>query len=265
MKEKILIALSDSNLTKILMEKLIDAGFAVDNVMSGNEVIEKLKANASDLLLIDTVLPDKNGYDVLFQKSLDKDVTRIPVIIISNSGEPIQMKNIPSTPTIRDYVIKSHVEPNEVLEKVNKVFGKSVPSTEASPVGAVAKKVKKILWVEDDILLSTILARKIESSGFSLLKANSGDEAMKFLETEIPDVIVLDIMLPGMNGMDILQKIKMEEKLRKIPVMMLTNLNRQSDIEKAKVLGANKFMVKAAASLDEIINAVNELIPANAK
>jgi CheY-like chemotaxis protein len=57
----------------------------------------------------------------------------------------------------------------------------------------------------------------------------------------------------------------MEEKLRKIPVMMLTNLNRQSDIEKAKVLGANKFMVKAAASLDEIINAVNELIPASAK
>jgi CheY-like chemotaxis protein len=175
------------------------------------------------------------------------------------------MKNIPSTPTIRDYVIKSHVEPNEVLEKVNKVFGKNIPSTEVSPVGAVAKKVKKILWVEDDRLLSTILARKIESSGFSLLKANSGDEAMKFLETEIPDVIVLDIMLPGMNGMDILQKIKMEEKLRKIPVMMLTNLNRQSDIEKAKVLGANKFMVKAAASLDEIINAVNELIPASAK
>ena len=128
MKEKILIALSDLNLTKILMEKLIDAGFAVDNVTSGNEVIEKLKANASDLLLIDTVLPDKNGYDVLFQKSLDKDVTRIPVIIISNSGEPIQMKNIPSTPTIRDYVIKSHVEPNEVLKKVNKVFSKSVPS-----------------------------------------------------------------------------------------------------------------------------------------
>lgn len=265
MNEKILIALSDINLTKVLMKKLIDAGFAVDNVTSGNEVVEKLKANASDLLLIDTVLPDKNGYDVLFQKSLDKDVTRIPVIIISNSGEPIQMKKIPSTPTIRDYVIKSHVEPDEVLEKVNKVFGKFVSNPEVNIARDASKKLKKILWVEDDKLLSTILARKIESSGFSLLKANSSDEALRFLETETPDVIVLDIMLPGMNGMDILQKIKMEEKFRKIPIMMLTNLNRQSDIEKAKVLGANKFMVKAAASLDEILNAVSELIPASAK
>ncbi len=265
MKEKILIALSDLNLTKILTEKLNDAGFTVDNVVSGNEVIEKLKSNFTDLLLIDTVLPDKNGYDVLFQKSLDKDVTKIPVIIISNSGEPIQMKKIPSTPTIRDYVIKSHVEPNEVLEKVNKVFGKFEPIVDDRSIGSISKKVKKILWVEDDRLLSTILARKIESSGFALLKANSGDEAMRFLQAEMPDVIVLDIMLPGMNGMDILQKIKMEERFRKIPIMMLTNLNRQSDIEKAKVLGANKFMVKAAASLDEIINAVNELIPASAK
>lgn len=257
MKEKILLALSDSNLTGILIDKLIEAGYTAQSVVSGNEVVEKLKTDNFDLLLIDTVLPDKNGYDVLIQKSLDKDATRVPVIIVSNSGDPIQMKRIPSTPTIRDYVIKSHVEPNDVLEKIAKVFGKD--QTQASSVQS-SKISKKILWVEDDKLLSTILTRKIEGDGFTLLKANNGDEAMKFLETEVPDVIVLDIMLPGMNGMDILQKIKMVEKFRKIPIMMLTNLNRQSDIEKAKVLGANKFMVKAAASLDEIIGAIDELI-----
>ena len=63
-----------------------------------------------------------------------------------------------------------------------------------------------------------------------------------------------------MSGFDILQKIKMNEKLRKIPVIMLSNLSKQSDIDKAKMLGANKFIVKAAASLDEILREVQILI-----
>jgi len=75
----------------------------------------------------------------------------------------------------------------------------------------------------------------------------------------MPDIIVLDIMLPEMNGFDILQKIKMNEKHKKIPVIMLSNLSKQADIEKAKMLGANKFIVKAAVSLDEIIHEIATL------
>ena len=66
-------------------------------------------------------------------------------------------------------------------------------------------------------------------------------------------------MLPKMSGLDILQKIKMEEKYRKIPIVMLSNMSKQSDIEKAKLLGAKKFMVKAAVSLDEIVSTVENL------
>ena len=104
------------------------------------------------------------------------------------------------------------------------------------------------------------MSKKIEASGFTLLKANNGEETFKFLETEVPDIIVLDILLPKMSGLDILQKIKTDDKFRNIPSIMLSNLNKQSDIDKAKVLGANKFMVKATVSLDEIISEINALI-----
>ncbi len=259
MKEKILLALSDKNLTKILAEHLTKIGHTVESVNDGNEVIEKMKTVKPDLLLIDTVLPNKSGYDVLNEKSFDKAVTKIPVIIISNAGEPIQMRKIPSTPVIKDYIIKPHVDPEEVVEKIELAFGRDT-SANKNKEKTTPKTGKKILWVEDDKLLGTILTKKIESSGYVLLKATNSHEALAFLQTEMPDLIMLDILLPGMNGFNILQQIKTNEKDRKIPVMILSNLNKQSDIEKAKLLGADKFIIKAAVSLGEIVEEIASLI-----
>ena len=93
-----------------------------------------------------------------------------------------------------------------------------------------------------------------------MLKAINGEEAFSILDKEMPNIIILDILLPGMNGLDILQKIKTEERFRKIPVIILSNMSKQSDIDKAKLLGAQKFIVKAAVSLDEIIKEVSDLV-----
>jgi len=206
MKEKVLLALSDLNLTKVLSEELTKANFVVEIVVSGSDVIPKLKEVKSDILLIDTMLPDENGYDVLNKKSLDKDVTKIPVIIISNSGAPIHVSRIPSTPMIKDYVVKAHVDPVEVIEKVNKVFGRDLEGGDKK--SEQTNTGKKILWVEDDRLLSTILSKKLTASGYTLLKANEGNAALTILESEVPNLIILDIMLPGMTGLEVLQKIK---------------------------------------------------------
>jgi DNA-binding response OmpR family regulator len=256
MKEKVLVAISDLNLAKVLLEQVSKEGFDAYSVVSGSDVIPKMKEVKPDILLIDTMLPDMNGYDVLNEKSLDKDVTKIPVIVISNSGAPIHVNKIPATPMMRDYIVKAHIEPSEVIEKINKVFGKSSNTADSAKQSTGGKK---ILWVEDDRLLSTILSKKITASGYTLLKANQGDDAFKILEKDTPDLIMLDIMLPGMTGLEVLQKIKMDTKFKNIPVIMLSNTNKQSYIENAKMLGANKFLVKTAVSLDEIIAEVDRL------
>lgn len=259
MKEKILIALNDSNLTDTLLERLVKDGYILDISKDGNDVIPKLKEFKPNLLLIDTVLPNKNGYDILNEKSFDKDITKIPVIVISNSGTVFEMNRVPSTPVMKGYIINTHIDPEEVAKKVHEVFGNNTVDGSGKPTGKDIGKNKKILWVEDDKLLSMILSRKFELTGYTLLKANNHEEAFKILESTVPDIIVLDIMLPGKNGLEILQTIKMNDGYKNIPVIMLSNLNKQSDLEKARVLGANKFMVKAAVSLDEIISAVEEL------
>lgn len=261
MKEKILLAISDVVLTNILVERLRQVGYRVSVAIDGKDALKKMKELIPDLVLIDIVLSGKNGYDVLQEKSYDKFITKIPVIVVSNSGVPVKMKLIPSTPTIKDFIIKTHIEPNDVLEKIEKTFGRkySYQTAEISTKNVNNIISKKILWVEDDKLLSTILTKKFETTEFSLVRVDDGEKAFEYLAKEIPDIIVLDIVLPKMNGLDVLQKIKMDEKFRKIPVIMLSNMSRQSDLEKAKLLGAQKFMVKAAVSLDEIVSEVTRL------
>lgn len=259
MSEKILIALGDPSLSEDLSKKLAGKGYKVETVISGKDVLSKASSSKPDLILLDILLPDKNGYEVLTEKILNKDTSEISVIVMSNGGNPIQMNKIPETPSIKDYIIKTHITSDEVMDKIEKAFGREVVKEGEGSEIKVTKKDKKILWVEDDRLLGNILSKKFESSGYDLLKATTGPEAFAILEKDIPHLIVLDILLPEMNGFDVLQKIKINESWKNIPIIMLSNLSKQSDIEKAKQLGANRFIVKAAVSLDEIIAEVENL------
>ncbi len=259
-KEKILVALNDTGLANSLVEELNKLDYSPNIVTVGGDVIARMKEFKPDLLVIDTVLPNKSGYDILNEKSFDRDITKIPVIVVSNSGNPIQMKQIPSTPIIKDYIIKSHIEVKEIIIKIEKVFGREIKQENMENTKTGVGSGKKVLWVEDDRLLSSILSKKFESTGHILLKANKADELFKILETETPDIIVLDLLLPETNGFEILQKVKMDEKFKNIPTIMLSNMSKQSDLDKAKMLGVNKFLVKAAVSLDEIIREVDLLL-----
>lgn len=260
MKEKILIALSDISLATRISQKLSSQGYTPLIAKTGQEALDEMQKSNPDLVLIDLILPGKNGYEVLTEKSFDRMITKIPVIIVSNTGAPIEMRKIPSTSSVKDYIIKAHVGVEDVIEKIAAVFGYPIDTFNSKEIHDEAPKNKKILWAEDDKFLSTILLKKFESSGYSVMKVDNGDQALEVIQTTTPDIIVLDILLPGLSGFDILQKIHMQEKFRSIPVIMLSNMSKPSDIEKAKVLGAQKFLVKAAVSLDQIVKEVAALL-----
>jgi DNA-binding response OmpR family regulator len=247
--EKILVAIGDKNLRDLLLPKIKEEGYLVDEAQDSLDVLTRVKNFKPDLALIDINLPNVPGSELFTPEYVHKDIAKTPIIIISNSIDPIPMKLIPATPTIKDYIIKFHIEPSEVLEKIGKVFGR----VKAEKVEKKSGEGKKILWVEDDKLLSNILSKKIENSGYELTRVDNGKDALNYLENKIPDIIILDILLPEMNGFDILQALKSKKNLKGVPVIILSNLSRQADIDKAKNLGADKFLVKAAVSLDEIL------------
>lgn len=117
----------------------------------------------------------------------------------------------------------------------------------------------KILTVEDDLFLKELLAGKLTDDEFDVSYASSGEEALALASSESPDIILLDILLPGMSGYEVLEKLKSNEDTASIPVLILSNFGQPEDIEKGKSLGAVDFLVKANNSLDAIVERVREI------
>lgn len=120
----------------------------------------------------------------------------------------------------------------------------------------------KILLVEDEPFLSSILALKLEKENFEVIKAQDGEEALNLLQNEgiKPGLILLDLILPRKNGFEVLENIRQDPFLEKIPVIIISNLGQPADIEKGKSLGVIDYFVKARVSIDELIKQVKEKI-----
>lgn len=108
--------------------------------------------------------------------------------------------------------------------------------------------VKTLLIVEDDDVLLRTLYLVFHKSGFTIATATDGDTALKMVQRIKPDIILLDLLLPKMNGFDVLKNLKSTPGLEKIPVIVLSNLGEEN-VQKAKDLGAMDYFIKADTSL----------------
>lgn len=116
----------------------------------------------------------------------------------------------------------------------------------------------KVMVVEDDALLSDLVARKFTSQNFDMVYAPSGEDALEKISHDPikPQLILLDIRLPGIDGFEVLRQLKANPETAKIPVIVFSNFGEDSDIEKAREMGATRFIVKVSLTLDELVNVV---------
>jgi len=116
----------------------------------------------------------------------------------------------------------------------------------------------KVLVVEDDQFLQKILLLKFAAEGFEVSGAADGEEALKRILAEAPNIVLLDLILPKMNGFDVLTEIRTNPQTRQLPVIVLSNLGQEEDIRRARNLGALDFLVKSDVSIQEIVQRVKE-------
>ena len=114
----------------------------------------------------------------------------------------------------------------------------------------------RILLVEDDKFLLKFFAARLKEEDFEVVLAEDGEEAVRKVKEEKPDLILLDLILPKKDGFAVLKEIKSDEKTKNIPVFVLSNLGQESDREKAKELGAVDYLVKVNFDLKEIIKKI---------
>jgi CheY-like chemotaxis protein len=117
---------------------------------------------------------------------------------------------------------------------------------------------RKVLIVEDDEFLRALAAKRLEKEGYAVAAAVDGTSALGVAKEAQPDLIVLDLLLPGQDGFEVLEKIKAEETLKAVPVIVFSNLGQKEDIDRANYLGAANFLVKSNFTLDDLIEKVRE-------
>lgn len=116
---------------------------------------------------------------------------------------------------------------------------------------------KKVLIVEDDEFLRSLTAKRLEKEGYEVSVAVDGESANGIASEKKPDLILLDLLLPGMDGFEVLKRARADAATKKTPIIVFSNLGQREDIEKAKGLGANDFLIKANFTLDDVIEKIN--------
>lgn len=124
--------------------------------------------------------------------------------------------------------------------------------------------MKKILVAEDDQFLASAYRVKLTKAGFEVQIARDGQEAINALQNYIPDLILLDIIMPVKDGFTTLQELKANPAWASIPVIVASNLGQKEDMEKSRQYGASDFIVKSDLSLDSVIEKINKLLSAPA-
>jgi DNA-binding response OmpR family regulator len=119
---------------------------------------------------------------------------------------------------------------------------------------------KKILVIEDDKFLRKLLIDRLVEEGYFVDGAIDGEEGLKKVKDEKCDLILLDLILPGINGFEVLSSLKKEKNLEGIPVLILSNLGQKEEIERGLKLGAVDYIIKAHFTLDEIVEKIKKIL-----
>ena len=235
-KKQILVIENAPHVARYLKEKLESWGFEITIASSGRAALNKISETLPDLILLEENMPEMDGIHTLrLIRDLSEDV---PVIMLSDYipqeliDEKENLKIAGFSPKGYEFN-KSAIMIREALQKKEK--------------GEISEK-KKILVVEDEPDVRKALKIRLEDNNWDVLLAPDGDEALKEIRKSHIDLIILDIMLPKMNGYKICRLIKFDAKYKHIPVIMLTVRAEKEDKISGMEAGAEEYITKPYSS-----------------
>jgi len=275
--QTVLLIEDEDILSNILTSKLERAGYRVAVAKDGEEGLALVTSEHPDLVLLDMILPKLNGFAILEQLNEEGIIPGLPVIVISNSGQPVEIERAEKLGIV-DYLVKLNFDPDEVLAKVEQNLATAeasdvepeadAPDATTSPTSredatqqheAPEPTKKTVLIVEDDMFIADLLGRKLHEK-YTVHQAGDTSAADRILADDSVDLICLDIMLPGEDGYSYLARLKESPDHQNIPVVILSNLGQKEEVQRGLDAGATDYLVKANMAPHEIMERVDELL-----
>jgi CheY-like chemotaxis protein len=254
--------------------KFESAGHQVILAPDGQEGLNAARLEMPDLVLLDMVMPKMTGLQVLEQLRADPETKNLKIYVLSNLGQTGEISQ-GMKEGANGYLIKSNLTPTQLLEMVENVLkNKEAPiNGNASPL---AKKPKpkpvlpakdpsqpvtgKVLLIEDEESLANIYRVALEKARFETDVAKNGAWGLKLAGGKPYDIIIMDVVMPAMDGCEAIARLKENEMTVGIPVVILSNSAQDSDIEKTKACGAASFLLKSQITPAKLVKEIKEVI-----
>lgn len=248
---KILIVEDDPMLSEIYQKKFSQANFEVSAAMSGSEAEEKAVKENPELMLLDLILPEEDGFDVLKKIKENPKTAPIKVVIFSNLSQE-EDKEKANSLGADGFIAKSDFTPQQLVAEVSKFF--SDDTAEASANNKGKSENNKILFVEDEDVFSEVFGKKLEDSGYKVEYAKNGAWALEKINSAPFDLIIMDILMPEIDGLQVIKQ--MRESGNNTPVIVISNSIEDNKIQEAVQLGANEAMIKSRITPSELLDKV---------
>lgn len=238
--KRILVVEDEPDIAELIRYHLEGNGYVVTTAARGEEALAKARQEKPDLITLDIRLPDIDGFEVLQQLKSDEETAAIPVVILSivpDRGDGFRLGAV-------DYMTKP-IDEGRLL----------------SAVGAILSKEDIILVVDDDRDTTRLVQEVLGRAGFTVRAANNGFEALAVARREQPGLILLDLKMPGLDGYEILKRLKRDRTTQDIPVVVMTGSVTDEEVKREKVLalGAAQFLTKPFA-IDEFVEEIRRVL-----
>ena len=211
----ILIIDDEAPARELLASYLEPEGYRTQTAISAADAIQKAKSLQPDAITLDILMPNANGFEILLALKASPQTVNIPIIVVSI----VDQQKVGFALGAADYLIKP-VNKAILLDRIRKY------------TQSQRTKETKILVVDDDLATLDLLNEMLRSAGYTTHTATSGERALSLLANTAVDAILLDLLMPDMDGFEVLRRLKEDSRLQEVPVFILTAKNlSQSDIE----------------------------------
>lgn len=239
----VLVCDDDQPMREMLTAFLEQKGHRVAAVASGHELFDRLSAGAPDVILLDLLMPDMNGWETLDRLKSDPATASIPVVIISVFSAD---RSGPLFSELAGWIQKP-VDSQTVVDAVEGVL-------------PPARTGKKVLLVEDDLDLARVITEGLTRHGIDIVHAATGRAAIELTRTQTPDVLLLDLVLPDIDGFAVVDWLKDHEVLRSVPVIVYSGTETTPSQRERLQLGPTEFLTKGRITPEEFEDRVLRLL-----
>jgi DNA-binding response OmpR family regulator len=268
---QIIIVEDDPMISEIYQKKFGEAGFNVLSASSGEEAVALTKKEKADAILMDLIMPKMDGFEAIKKIREGEFGKDIKIFVFSNLSQK-EDRDKAAKLGADDFIVKSDFTPTELVKEVQR-FLHQVKHEKKNELRDMAKNgngkkgenlkienPKKILLIEDEDIFVDMFGKKLRQDGFEVVIAQNGSVGLKEAQSGEYDLIITDMVLPNMNGDEIVAKLKLDDKTKSTPIIVLSASGMDEAVRRVEGMGINAFYVKTQLVPSELSDKIGEVL-----